>query len=365
MLKVRVRSCFWALLVGLTFGCSAAQTDSGDLQVSNSEAVNNNVVGGGEYGTGNDQVANGQLIGVGGNVGNVNNVMNDSNLNLNTANDTVSGSDVTDAVESAQAIDTVSSSDDGDALANGANVANIEQPQSDNLYGDDQTQTYNNLNNQIDSQPMDDSMSAGAGAVASDTGMSDTGMGSGAGGAETTMTASLPEMGAKMVYIVKRGDTLGDIAQNIYGDKSKWRDLASWSGFANPHLIFPGDVVYYQYTQESASFAANYEAQQRMEEVVVQTGDSLSKIAARVYGNPMAWVVLWRHNGHVADPDVIQVGMQIHYPVVSFLVADAQDTAPAQGTAPVLDAAVDQVDQADDQQGQVASQVPDQVPAAG
>ena len=53
-----------------------------------------------------------------------------------------------------------------------------------------------------------------------------------------TAGSSLPEMGSRMTYIVKKGDTLGDIAQAIYDDKSKWRDLAAWSGFANPHLIF-------------------------------------------------------------------------------------------------------------------------------
>ena len=322
--------------------------DSGDLKVSNTadgavdNVVGENAIG---YGADNNQVDNGQLLGMGGNVGNV---MNDSNLN------TVSGEEVTNAVESAQAIDAVSASDNSDALADGANVAEIEQPQSANLYGnagqtqlDDSLQLDNNLNVAQAGSPMD--MSGGD--LASDAGM-------GAVDSGATMTASLPEMGAKMVYLVKKGDTLGRIAQSIYGDKSKWRDLAAWSGFANPHLIFPGDVVYYQYTQESASFAANYETQQRMEEVVVQAGDSLSKIAARVYGNPMAWIVLWRHNGQVANPDLIHIGMKIHYPAASFLVAAVPET-----TQQALDSAVDQaVDQAE---GQVVSQAPDQVPAAG
>ena len=136
--------------------------------------------------------------------------------------------------------------------------------------------------------------------------------------ATITEGSALPEMGAKLAYVVKKGDTLGDIAQNIYGDKSRWRDLARWSGFSNPHLIFPGNLVYYQYTEQSAAFAQKYESQPKAE-VVVQAGDSLSGIAARVYGDHSHWVIIWRHNGHVTNPDRIEVGQVITYPQQGYL----------------------------------------------
>lgn len=136
--------------------------------------------------------------------------------------------------------------------------------------------------------------------------------------AAVTEGSVLPEMGAKLTYVVKKGDTLGDIAKNIYGDKSRWRDLARWSGFSNPHLIFPGNLVYYQYTEQSAAFAQKYESQPKAE-VVVQAGDSLSGIAERVYGNPSHWVIIWRHNGHVTNPDRIEVGQVITYPQQGYL----------------------------------------------
>ncbi|MDE3270329.1 MAG: LysM peptidoglycan-binding domain-containing protein [Pseudomonadota bacterium] len=367
-MKFKVKNYAWILVVGVVVSCSAAQTDSDTLQVGNETAVDDvvgtDVVGsGGEY----NQMDNGQLIGAG-------NTISDANLNQNIdAGNVIGGDNVADMANSAQEIDAVAGSDTGNVLSNAASsVGEIEPQQSENLYGNDQTNLgmNNDLNMGVtppSEVPMDDGEST---AMAS----SDAAMMSGdMGGLDAgTMTASLPEMGAKMVYIVKSGDTLGDIAQNIYGDKSRWHDLASWSGFANPHLIFPGDVVYYQYTQESAAFAANYEAQQRMDEVVVQAGDSLSKIAARVYGNPMAWVVLWRHNGHVANPDVIQIGMKVHYPANNFLVADAHSTQQAAPAAAIDQAdqadqadQYEQLDQADQVEGQVATQAPDQIPAAG
>ena len=145
-------------------------------------------------------------------------------------------------------------------------------------------------------------------------------------GAMTTGT-NLPEMGSRLTYVVVKGDTLGKISEMIYGDKSRWRDLAAWSGFANPHLIYPGNLVYYQYNEQSATFAQKYEGR-RKAEVVVQAGDTLSTIAARVYGNPSDWVIIWRYNGHIANPDRIEIGQKIHYPENSHFLATSEEPLP-------------------------------------
>jgi LysM repeat protein len=47
------------------------------------------------------------------------------------------------------------------------------------------------------------------------------------------------------VYIVKRGDTLSGISYKLYGDVSRWRELASENKIRNPHLIYPGDRIKY------------------------------------------------------------------------------------------------------------------------
>lgn len=145
--------------------------------------------------------------------------------------------------------------------------------------------------------------------------------------ATTTAGTNLPEMGSRLTYVVVKGDTLGKISEMIYGDKSRWRDLAAWSGFANPHLIHPGNLVYYQYNEQSAAFAQKYEGRKKAE-VVVQAGDTLSTIAARVYGNPSDWVIIWRYNGHIANPDRIEIGQKIHYPETNNFLATSEEPQP-------------------------------------
>ena len=51
----------------------------------------------------------------------------------------------------------------------------------------------------------------------------------------------------------------------------------------------------------------------------MQAGDSLSGIAERVYGDPTHWVIIWRYNGHIANPDRIEVGQVVTYPQQGYL----------------------------------------------
>ncbi len=122
----------------------------------------------------------------------------------------------------------------------------------------------------------------------------------------------LPEMGSKMSYIVQKGDTLAKIATKIYGDASKWQEMASFTGLANPKLIYPGDVIYYQLTESSQAFAQTYESLPRAE-VQVQQGDTLSTIAARVLGSSESWKLIWRQNDNISDPDKLTAGTTIFY----------------------------------------------------
>lgn len=133
-----------------------------------------------------------------------------------------------------------------------------------------------------------------------------------AGGEVAATPAALPELGSKMPYVVKEGDTLGSIAGRIYGDRAKWREMSELSSLINPNLIYIGDVVYYQLTQETLNFAEIYEGLPR-QEVVVQQGDTLSTIASRVLNSAMDWKHLWRQNDNVSDPDSLTAGTVLYY----------------------------------------------------
>ena len=136
-------------------------------------------------------------------------------------------------------------------------------------------------------------------------------------GANTTLVGTplapgLPEVGSKMSYVVQPGDTLVAIAQRIYGDGNQWTEIANFTGLANPRLIYPGDVVYYQLTQQTKAFASGYESVQRTE-IQVQQGDTLSRIAGRVLGDPSKWKMIWRQNDNIDNPDQLTAGTTIFY----------------------------------------------------
>ncbi len=122
----------------------------------------------------------------------------------------------------------------------------------------------------------------------------------------------LPELGSKMVYFVQKGDTLAKIAQRIYGDGNKWTEIANFTGLANPKLIYPGDVVYYQLNETTMNFASAYEGMKR-NEVQVSQGDTLATIASRVLGNSALWKLIWRQNDRIDNPDRLTAGTTIYY----------------------------------------------------
>ncbi len=120
----------------------------------------------------------------------------------------------------------------------------------------------------------------------------------------------LPELGSKMSYIVKRGDTLSKIANKVYGNSGKWKELAEHSNIKNPNKIFPGEIIYYQLSQESLAFAKEYENLSQ-EVVQVKTGDTLAKIALKVYGSEYLWSYVWRQI-KTDNPDKLEIGSKLY-----------------------------------------------------
>jgi len=133
----------------------------------------------------------------------------------------------------------------------------------------------------------------------------------------------LPEIGSKMPYIVRAGDTLAKISSRIYGTSERWREISALSGMDNPNTIYPGDVVYYQLSQEAVAFAHAYVNVSR-QEIVVQQGDTLATISKKANGSGRHWKSIWRENDHIVNPDQLVVGQTIFYVTEAALTAAIQ-----------------------------------------
>ena len=146
-------------------------------------------------------------------------------------------------------------------------------------------------------------------------------------GAAKPASAAKGNPAAGASYLVLPGDTLGTIAAKIYGTKKEWKTLADFNGLTSPYLIRIGEVVKFDdHNEKAKAFVAQY--QSAMKTVVVKKGDSLSKIAAAVYGDSSKWKQLLSVNsGKIANPNQIAIGMKLSYPELGAATAAAKPKA--------------------------------------
>jgi nucleoid-associated protein YgaU len=116
-------------------------------------------------------------------------------------------------------------------------------------------------------------------------------------------------------YVIEQGDSLASISKKIYGNTNHWESLAELNGIKAPYKIFPGDAMRFEQSDAKAQdFVKGYRT--TMKTVVVESGDTLSRIANRVYGDPGAWKRLLSYNrARITDPNRIVVGMKLDYMV--------------------------------------------------
>lgn len=168
--------------------------------------------------------------------------------------------------------------------------------------------------------------------------------------AAPTGPTSLPEMGSKMAYYVMRGDTLGAIAQKIYGSRKKWKALQAENGLADANKIYPGDVIYFTLNDSSKAFAEKYEIGNRQAYTIAK-GDTLARLAAKFYGTQGAWRALWKENPQILNPDRIRVGMVLTYRATSKVALRDENDAEEESTSSKDDGTADNDN--DDGQGVV------------
>ena len=139
---------------------------------------------------------------------------------------------------------------------------------------------------------------------------------------ETVPTYTEPEVdnslgstgdGSSGEYVVQPGDTLGKIANVVYGNSNRWRELADENGISNPRRIFPVEVIRFSLDSRGQGFNDAYTALEP-EVIMVQAGDTLSVIAERLFGRADYWKPIWHLNkAEIPDPNNITPGQVVKY----------------------------------------------------
>lgn len=114
------------------------------------------------------------------------------------------------------------------------------------------------------------------------------------------------------IYTVKKNETLMLIAFKLYGDYSRWRELAGLnsSRLGNGHKVYAGTKI--RYYKEGAGFRLNANG----EPYLIKQRDTLSKISNKVYGTFNRWKSIWHNNRPlIKDPNKIYAGFTIYYPL--------------------------------------------------
>lgn len=121
-------------------------------------------------------------------------------------------------------------------------------------------------------------------------------------------------------YLVKSGETLGEIASRELGSFARWSEIAQLNGNLDPKkvragmkLALPADAKTPAVTQKSAAKVNGRGESMPGGSYVVRSGDTLSGIAAKVLGNEGRWPEIAVLNPGV-DPKRLKVGSRLRVP---------------------------------------------------
>lgn len=118
-------------------------------------------------------------------------------------------------------------------------------------------------------------------------------------------------------YVVKEGDNLWSIAENIYGSGYNWVDLAKANKLENPSVLYVGtklsvpNVKVKEQTIVKQSAEGKNPITQTSYKVV--KGDYLWDIAVRAYGDGYKWVEIAKAN-KLVNPNLIHSGNVLKLP---------------------------------------------------
>lgn len=140
---------------------------------------------------------------------------------------------------------------------------------------------------------------------------------------------ALPVGAEPPTHVVQFGDTLTKISQRYFGFPAYVRKIAAANGITNPDLIFAGATLRLPEPDQPVIISGA-----TVETVVVQPGDTLRGISARLYGDEARYIEIAGANG-IQNPDLIFPGTVLKVPhrtaeaVATVVTADRLRERPA------------------------------------
>jgi nucleoid-associated protein YgaU len=134
----------------------------------------------------------------------------------------------------------------------------------------------------------------------------------------------------QFVYTIKRGDWLARVAKKVYGNASVWREIVKENGLKDGNVIQAGQKLIFKITNDrSRNFSKSYKqvawkqyydypnvGPDGKATIFVKSGDSLSKIAGLVFGDPLQWKNIYSVNkGQILNPNLIFADQKLSFVV--------------------------------------------------
>ena len=127
----------------------------------------------------------------------------------------------------------------------------------------------------------------------------------------TVSNEEVVNLTAPRSYMVKAGDDLWSIAENIYGSGYNWVDLASANKLQNPSVLYVGTKLIVPDVKAKILTVQNNAVQTPNPitggAYTVVKGDYLWNIAVRAYGDGYKWTEIAKANG-LTNPNLIFSG---------------------------------------------------------
>lgn len=116
-------------------------------------------------------------------------------------------------------------------------------------------------------------------------------------------------------YVARPGDTKQGVAEKLYGDKKRAKDLSKWNGFLS-RGVKTGDKIYYSsptnptdtnmmtYYEDIGVPSQNY---------ATRDGDNIREVAKTLLGDKESWKEIWVTNQDIESKGDLASGLNVRY----------------------------------------------------